>query len=103
MPQRGAKTMSGSKVPSGGSSARDRLRAECEERGVAYPLAFDKLTGSIILCERCFCLVTPERFDEAVTATAELEAADPALKGSVYLASWNEEEELSLMRIGAVQ
>jgi hypothetical protein len=95
--------MSGSKAPFGSSTARDRLRAECEERGIAYPLAFDKLTGSIILCEKCFCLVTPERFDEAAEAVAELEAADPALKGSIYLASWNEEEELSLERIGAVQ
>jgi hypothetical protein len=94
--------MSG-KGPSGGLSARDRVRAECEERGVAYPLAFDRLTGTIILCEQCPCLVTPERFDEATEAVAELEAADPALKGTVYLASWNEEGQLSITRIGAVQ
>ncbi|MGA7873032.1 MAG: hypothetical protein WCA22_19250 [Candidatus Binatus sp.] len=40
--------MSGSKAPFCNSSARERLRAECERRGIAYPLAFDKLTGSII-------------------------------------------------------
>jgi hypothetical protein len=94
--------MSSSKVPFGGSSAQ-RLRAECEERGVAYPLGFDHHSGTIILCEQCPCLVTPERFDEAAQAVAELEAADPALNGSIYLASWNEEEEFSLKRIGAVQ
>ncbi len=95
--------MSGSRGPSGSLSARERLRAECEERGVAYPLAFDKLTGSIVLCKQCPCLVTEERFDEAAAAVAEIEAADPALRGSVYLASWNDEEEFSLKRIGAVQ
>jgi hypothetical protein len=95
--------MSGSKASYRVLSARDRLRAECEERGVAYPLAFDKLTGSIVLCEQCPCLVTPERFDEAAATVAALEATDPALKGSVYLASWNEEEKLSLKRIAAVQ
>ncbi len=95
--------MSSIKAPLSSLSARERLRAECEERDTAYPLAFDKLTGTIVLCERCPCLVTPERFDEAADAVAELEAADPALKGSVYLASWNKEEELSLKRIGAVQ
>jgi hypothetical protein len=42
--------MSTVKAPSNGLSARDRLLAECEERGVAYPLGFDKLTGTIILC-----------------------------------------------------
>jgi hypothetical protein len=84
-------------------SARDRLRAECEERGVAYPLAFDRLTGSILMSEGCPCLVTEERFAVAAEAVAELEAADPALKGGIYLASWNDQDDLSLKRIGAVQ
>jgi len=95
--------MSGSKAPFGGLSARERLRAECEDRSSVNLFARDSETGSVITCDQCPCLVTPERFDEAAAAVAELEAADPALKGSVYLASWNGQEEFSLKRIGAVQ
>lgn len=95
--------MSGGKAPFGGLSARERLRAECEDRSGVYLLARHSETGSVITCEQCSCLVTPERFDEMAAAVAELEIADPALKGSIYLASWNEEEEFSVKRIGAVQ
>jgi hypothetical protein len=82
--------MSGGKARSGNLSARDRLRAECEERGAAYPLAFDKLTGTVILCERCPCLVTPERLDEAAEAVRSLEQQPGALPPGVYLVWWDE-------------
>jgi hypothetical protein len=65
--------MSGNKSPSGSVSARARLRTECQERGIAYPLAFDKMTGTIVLCEQCACLVTEARFDEAAEAVRSLE------------------------------
>jgi hypothetical protein len=85
------------------SSTAERLKAECEDRSSAYLLACDSETESVITCDQCPSLVTPERFDEATAALAELEAADPTLRGSIYLASWNEEKELSLKRIGTVQ
>ena len=95
--------MSDTKAPLGSLSARDRLRAECEDRSSIYLLARDSENGSVVACDQCPCLVTQERFDEAAAAVAELEAADPSLKGSIYLASWNEEEEFSLKRIDVVQ
>jgi hypothetical protein len=83
--------MSGGKTPFGGLSVRDRLRAECEERGVAYPLAFDKVTGTIVLCEQCPCLVTQEQFDEVAEAVRDLEREPGALLRGVYLVSWDED------------
>ncbi len=94
--------MSRSKARFGGLSARERLRAECEERGVAYPLAFDKLTGALILCEQCPCLVTPERFDEAAEAVSRLEKAAAPSHPGVYLVWWND-SGFGCMRIGLVQ
>jgi hypothetical protein len=97
-----AKTMSGSNVPFGSSSARNRLRAECEERGVAYPLAFDKHSGTIILCEQCPCLVTNERYLEARAAVIRLQKASEAAPPGVYLVWWNE-SGLGCRRIGSIQ
>jgi len=84
-------------------SAVERLKAECEERSGVYLSACVGETGSVITNDQCGCLVTPERFDEAAEAVRELEAADPALKGSIYLALWSQEGKFSLKRIGAVQ
>jgi hypothetical protein len=94
--------MSGRKAPLVSSSARDRLRAECEERGVAYPIAFDKLTGTMILCEQCPCLVTEERFDEAAAAVRSLEQEPGALPPGVYIVWWDE-DGFGCRRIALVQ
>jgi hypothetical protein len=94
--------MSGSKTSFVGSSARDRLRAECEERGVAYPLAHDKLTGTIVLCEQCPCLVTEERFADAAEAVKSLEQEPGASPPGLYLVWWDE-AGIGCRRIGLVQ
>jgi len=73
--------MSDNKGPSGGLSARERLRAECEERGVAYPLApqvwitcgwdvssATNLTGTSFCASSVPCLVTLQRFAEATAS-----------------------------------
>jgi hypothetical protein len=94
--------MSGGKARFGSLSVRDRLRAECEQRGIAYPLACDELTGSIVLCEQCPCLVTEERYREAMAAVNLLQNAADAAPAGVYLVSWNE-WGFGCTRIGLVQ
>jgi hypothetical protein len=94
--------MSDRKAPFGGLSARDRLQAECEERGIAYPLAFNKHSGTIILCEQCPCLVTNERYLESWAAVNRLQDEAEATPPGVYLVWWNE-SGLGCRRIGSVQ
>jgi hypothetical protein len=68
-------------------AAIDKIRAECEERWI-YPLASDPDTGSVIMCEQCPCLVTPEKFEEAKRAVARLESEEPHARNYVYLVRW---------------
>lgn len=84
-------------------TAAEKIQAECEDRSSIYLLTRADETGSVVTCDQCPCVVTPERFDEAAAAVAELEAGDPTLKGSIYLASWSDDGAFSIRRIGAVQ
>ena len=83
-------------------SARDRLRAECEQRGVAYLLARDCSSGGVILCEQCPCLVTDERYEQALATVRVLEERSYDAPPGLYLVWWNE-SGFDCARIGVVQ
>lgn len=80
-------------------SAAEKIRAECEEPWI-YTLGSAD-SGSVILCEKCPCLVTDEKFEAAKRAEAELESGPPNSGPGVYLVR-SSDDVLHCHRFGRV-